>query len=284
MEFKILKDRNESETLTTLKMMLRPQETRTILVSFCPSAKKAFIGSLSFTPMDSDLQQPKKQKISTYGYGGHAQIDFHNNIVKDPTGKFLLPLGDLTNKTTITKTFICRNSGVLPGFVLASFEPKSVCSFVSVLITPNKFVVKPHQEIIVNVTYSATKEDYKYFQNTASTDILEMGMIKLYTGAEALRGRLKCMANTVIGRNLQVKPIIQDLAQRFQDEDIPGDVMKFAKENVDGIKHLLQEVVVREIVVTVEHDLDATIVPIDDTSMFQTLCQDTYNGSALDAL
>lgn len=273
MEFKILKDRNESEAMDAVKMLLRPLESRTIAVSFCPSAKKAFKGTLNFTPIDSDLHQSKKQMILMYGYGGHACIDV--SLAKDPTGKFLLSLGDLTKETTITKTIICRNTGVLSGFILACFEPKSVCSFVTVSLVPNKFVIKSQQELCLNVTYTATKDDLKYFQNTASTDILEIGVIKLYTGAEALRGRLKCIVKKAVGSKLHVKAIAKELATTFENEDIPEDVTKLATESVQGMRLFLQEIVPKEIVVTIEHDPEATIVPVDDTSVFHTLCHDS---------
>lgn len=282
MEFKLLKDKNESEAVSALKILLRPLETRTLAVTFCPSAKRAFAGVLNFTPLDSDLHQSKRQMIVMFGYGGHASIEMFNSLAKDPTGKFLLTLGDLTNKTTITKTIICRNSGDLPGFVYASFEPKSVCSFVSISIVPNKFIVKPKQEISINVTYTATKEDVKYFQSTASTDILEIGVIKLYYGAEALRGRLKYLMSKARGNGLQVKSIVEELSSKFIDEDIPNDIGKLYKESVHAMKQLLQEIFPKEIVVTVEHDPDATIVPIDDTSLFQTLCQDSSNYTISD--
>lgn len=271
MEFKLLKDRNEAEPLSTLKMLLRPLESRTLAVSFCPSAKGVFIGALDFTPIDVELQQAKRQMILMYGYGGHACIDLYNNIARDPTGKFLLPLGDLSNRTSVTKTITCRNSGSLSGFILAIFESRSVCSSIVVNIVPNKFVIKPQQEISMNVTYTATKDDFTYFQNNAVGNVFELGVIKLYTEAEALRGRLKYLAKKAETNKLQVKPIVKELTQQFSFESFPEDLVKI-KENVHAINQLLRQVVLREIVVIVEYDHDATIVSIDETSIFQTLC------------
>lgn len=271
MEFKILKDRNEGDAVTVAKMLIRPFESRTVSVVFCPSAPKAFAGKLRFMPID--LQQSKEQMIPMYGYGGHALVDFCTSIMKDPSGKFLLSLGDLTNKTTITKTVLCRNTGLLPGFVCAFFEPKSMCSFDSVSITPNKFIVKPKQELLMHVTYTATKEDIKYFYKATVTDVLEIGIIKLYTGAEALRGRLRRLMDQVSRQKLGVKSIVQELVTGFANEDIPGDVMEL-KDGVNGMKELMQQICMKEVIVTIEHDPEATIVPIDDTSIFQSLFQD----------
>lgn len=278
MEFKLLKDRNESEPLNTLKMMLRPLESRTLAVNFCPSAKAAFAGVLDFAPLDADLQQTKRQMIFLYGYGGNASIEFHNNIARDATGKFILPLGDLNNRTSISKSIICRNCGNLSGFVLATFEPKSGCSSVSVSIVPNKFVMKPQEEISMTVTYTITKDDFKYFQDTGVANVFELGVIKLYTEAEALRGRLRRLALKAEGSKLEVKPIVKELATNFRNEHFPDDLAKL-KENVFGMNQLLRQVCLREIVVIIEHDREATIVPIDETSVFQTLCEDTYNCS-----
>lgn len=276
MEFKLLKDRNESAPLSTLKISLRPLESRTLAVIFRPSAKAAFAGVLDFTPIDTDLQQTKRQMIYMYGYGGHAWIDFYNNIARDATGKFLLPLGDLNNRTSITKTITCRNVGNLSGFVLATFEPKSVCSSVSVNIVPNKFAIKPQQEIVMNVTYTATKDDFTYFQNSAVGNIFELGVIKLYTEAEALRGRLKRLANKAEDNKLQVKSIVKELTRNFEYEHFPDDLFKL-KENLHGMNQLLRQVFLREVVVIIEHDRDATIVAIDETSFFQTLCENSCN-------
>lgn len=276
MEFKLLKDKNESEPSNILKILLRPLESRTLAVNFCPSAKGAFAGELDFAPLDADLIQSKKQMIYMYGYGGHASVELYNNIARDPTGKFLLPLGDLSNKISLTKTITCRNNGTLTGFVLATFEPKSVCSSVSVLILPNKFVIKPQQEIGLSVTYTATKEDITYFQNSAIGNVFELGVIKLYTEAEATRGRLRCLVNKAEKHKLDVKPIVRELTQSFRYENVPGDILK-CRESVCGINQLLRQVYLREIVVTIEHDYDATLVSMDDTSVFQTLCGDSSN-------
>lgn len=279
-EFRILKDRNEGEGSNVLKMMIRPLESRTILVSFSPSAIGAYAATLSFTPIDSDLNQSKKQMIFLYGCGGHASVECCD-IVKDPNGKFLLPLGNLTSQVSVTKSVICRNVGVVSGFVFACFESKSVCHFSSLSIEPNKFVLKPQQELRMNVSYTVGKDDLKYFHGSSMSDIIEIGMIKLYTGAEALRGRLKYLKNKAVANNLQVKPIVEELTDTFENEDIPKDVSKL-KESVEGMKYLLQEITPREIVLIVERDLEATIVPNDDTSVFQTLCQDFSNITVIE--
>lgn len=272
-EFKILKDRNEAEPLNALKMLLRPLESRTLAINFCPSAKGAFVGEVMFTPLDADLQQSKKQMIHLYGYGGHAWIDFSNNIIRDSTGKFLLPITGLSNRSSITKTITCRNTGSLSGFVFASFEPKSVCSSVDISVTPNKFVIKPQEAIEINVTYTVTKDDFKYFQSGGIGNVFEIGVIKLYTEAEALRGRLRYLAKKAESNNLQLKPIVKGLTQVFINEDFPRDIVKL-RESVHGMNQLLHQVCLKEIVVIIEHDLNTTIVSIDETSVFESLCGD----------
>lgn len=255
-----------------MKIVLHPLESRTIAIAYVPATIGASVGVLKFTPIDADLQQSRNQHISLYGYGGHANIEI-SGLSKDTAGKFWLSMDELEIKTTVTRYFFVKNTGNIPGFVHTSFEAKSVCSFSAISITPKSFVLKPQEDEKITVKYTPTKEDLKYFRTVTVSDV-EIGNIKLCTGAEALRGRIKRLTRKAAGNNLDVKPIARELSATFTGEAIPSDVSKI-KESVACMKELLQQLVFKEVGLTCEYDFERTLVDQDETSQFHTLCRDT---------
>lgn len=277
-----MKGRCDSEPLNSLKIVLYPLESRSLAISYSPSIIGASVGVLKFTPVDPELQQSKKQLIMLYGYGGHACIDV-SQLIKDTAGKFWLSLGDLENRNGITKHFDVRNSGNIPGFVSASFNSKSVCSFAAISINPKHFVVLPQSSVKMAVKYIPSKEDLKYFHNIAVSDVVEIGNIRLCTGAEALRARIKRLTRKALENNLDIKSIAQQLSQKFENEMLPYDVSRI-REGVACMKELLQHLVIRDVVVTCENDPERTLVEPDETSDFQSLCRDTSNLTITEAV
>lgn len=277
-DFKILKGRSDTEVLNNMKIVLHPLESRAISIAYMPATVGASAGTLKFTPLDPVLQQSKNQQINLYGYGGYACIEVIK-LSKDTAGKFWLSMGDPESKRTVTRYFFVKNTGNISGFVHIVFESKSMCSFSAITITPNRFVLAPHEGQKITIEYTATKEDLHFFRTVTTSDV-EIGNITLSTGAEALRGRIRRLTRKATGDNLEVRAIVQELSKSFENEEIPSDVSKI-KETITCMKELLQQLVIKEIGITCEHDLDRTIVDENYTSQFQTLCRDISDFTSI---
>lgn len=280
-EFRMVKNRYDTESRGILRLILRPYESRAISVSFAPHKVGAAVGLLNFTPADPELQQTKKQFIKLFGYGGHASIDV-SDVLKDTTGKLWISLGDMEQNAILKKQFTIKNSGTIAGFVNIFFTPKALFSHSSVTILPEKFIVKPSETVQVELSYTANKQDVMYFRKTAVTDIVELGTLKLCSGEEALRGRLNRLTKKAEQNNLEVKPLAQDLCKIFKNEMIPEDVRNM-KESLSSARELFQELQFKEIMLTSEHDSDKTLVS-EESSIFQTLCHDASNITVIDML
>lgn len=282
MDFKILKDRNEAEPYSSLKLLLHPQESRCVAVTFAPLHVGAAVAALNFTPVQADLHQSKKQLIHLFGYGGHAVVEV-GNLTKDSSRKFLLMLDDLDGSTGVmTKRFVVHNTGVLPAFLYAIFEPRVMYSLSTVMITPSKIVLRPQQTREIAIRYTVTKEDVKYFSHVAFKDVTEMGSIKLYTGDEALRGRIRRLVRKAMNNRLEVNPIAKQLFECFENESIPEDVMRI-KESLSSMRDLMQQLTVKEIVLNLDYDPEKTLVAMDETSLYQTLGQSSSDITVIDA-
>lgn len=280
-EFRMVKNRYDTESHGILKLILRPYESRAISVTFAPHKVGAAIGLLNFTPADPELEQTKRQYIKLFGYGGHASIDV-SDVLKDTTGKLWISLGDMEQNAILKQQFTIKNSGTIAGFVNIFFTPKALFSHSSVKIQPEKFIVKPSESIKVDLSYTANKQDVMYFRKTAVTDIVELGTLKLCCGEEALRGRLNRLTSKAEQNNLDIDPLAHDLSKTFKNEMIPEDVRNI-KESLSSARELFQELQFKEIMLTSEHDHEKTLVS-EESSIFQTLCHDASNITVIDTL
>lgn len=272
--FRILGDRSDSELLTSLSVLMHPLESKSFSVSFTPTAFGACVEQLNLQPFESsNIQISRNQRLMLYGYGGHANLEIQN-VAKDIGKKLWLSLGHVEDKTFIKKDFVIYNSGTLPGFVSLNIVPKHLNSFICLQVTPSECTVQPGKHVSVTVTYKPTKEDMKHINRTGA-EVLEIGTIKLISGSEVLRGRIRRLGKKVVKNNGIVEPLITRLSSVFPDESMPRDLNKF-NESVGAMKELLLQLVSKEILLTVEHDPEKTLIgSINETTMFQTLCCDS---------
>ncbi|CAH1970276.1 unnamed protein product [Acanthoscelides obtectus] len=271
--YKIRKDsRQDSEPLTSFKMLMQPHEVKTIKVSFIPTRTGAAVGQLSFTPIDHNLKSMSNQIIKLWGYGGSTKIDL-KNLSRDTSGRFWLSLGTLNNSSLMVQKFSVKNTGLLPGFIHLSLVSKDLFK---VTVTPSFFALISQEEKEVTVTYRQTSEDRAKFSKLVKDNmVVDLGTLIATSGEEVTRGRLRQLCKQSIARNEDIDDLSNMLMQRINGEVMPEDLAKF-KEDRSNIQQVLKLLTRKEIVLTIEMDPDETIIPqfLDDSEMFQTLLQD----------
>ncbi|CAH1173968.1 unnamed protein product [Phaedon cochleariae] len=270
-EFKIMKDnRVDGEALSSVKLILHPHESKTILISFIPTRVGAAMDEILFTSLEPKLQQTKKQCVRLFGYGGYGKIEFAN-LTRDTTGRFWLSLGKLDSKRS---AFEVKSTGVLPTFAHISFNSKKLSN---VTVVPNFFVLIPGEQKEVVVTYQPSAEDYKTLQNSlGETVVMDLGSLLITSGTEVDRGRLRRLCRKCIEAGSTLDSLSNVLRNKLQGEVMPPDLVKF-QESTDRMKDILKLFTCHEVIVTIERDPDQTIMPqySDESGLFQSLYQDT---------
>lgn len=61
----------------------------------------------------------------------------------------------------------------------------------NVKISPTEFVIEPNKEVEVSVTFTPRPEDFKYIQKSSGIEISEIASIKILSGPEPTRGRIR---------------------------------------------------------------------------------------------
>ena len=272
--FRLLKDRSEMETLTSLVFVLRPMETRSFFVVFNPITLGATAGKISFSPIiNGEVQKNKRQSILLYGYGGHSSLDIRH-VAKDCNGKYWLSLGKLQYNNTLTHEFTIRNNGTLPAFFCLDAGFKGVYSVSILEAVPSEFVIKPLEEVTVTITYTPSVQDFRHCNRI---EVLEVGYVKIISATEPIRHRIKKLHSKLQGSSSPVDNMVQRLVKPFKGETMTLD-LQIIKESVAVLKELLRELIMKEITITLEQDPDCTLIgqigDDNDTSMYQTLYQD----------
>lgn len=229
--------------------------------------------TLSFSPIDSKMQQTKKQCVRLFGYGGYDKIEF-SNLTKDTSGKFWMSLGKLDNQGHLSKNFLVTNNGVLPAFVHISCNNKT---FSEIVVKPNFFVIIPNEQKHVTVENIITASSFKNFQKSLGTStIIDLGNLNIVTGTETNRGRLRRLCRKISDAGSSIDSLSNVLKEHINGEVMPSDLNKF-KESANGLKNILELFNYNEVVVTVEHDPDQTILMQcpDESAMYLTLCEET---------
>ncbi|XP_018564946.1 uncharacterized protein LOC108906218 [Anoplophora glabripennis] len=277
-DFKIRKEnRQDSDPLSSAKILLHPYESRAIIVSFIPTKIGAAVDQLSFTSVDPNLQQTKKQSVMLFGYGGFGKVNILN-LTKDMTGKFWLSLGKLDNRNVISHNFVIKNSGTLPCFAYIVFNPKDLFGFANVTVTPSFSTLIPNEQKEITVTFVLTMEDHQVLQRSMFSNamVAEIGNLLIISGTEVNRGRLRRQCRKSAEKGLEIDALSNILKEKIQGEVMPADINLF-KEAPGNLKDILRLFTRNEVVMTIEQDPEVTIMPQypDETGMFHTLCQDS---------
>ncbi|KRT81958.1 MSP domain-containing protein, partial [Oryctes borbonicus] len=275
--FRLVKDNHDSEMLTVIAFVLRPLETKSFSIMFCPTKIGAVSEKINFHPiLGGEIQHSKRQVLTLFGYGGHVNCDI-GNIMKDPGGKLWLSLGKIECQTFIEQKFVIKNSGTLFAFACVDIVLKGPFTYSNLKVDSRQVVVKPQDEVNISVRYYPSKPDLIHLK---STGIVEIGCIKIITGAEIIRGRLRRLYAKLKQKDTPIDPLIERLSSVFPGENMPSD-LRYLKESVSAVKDLLLQLSFREVAVTIEQDLESTLVnPImdmDETTMYHTLYQDDNN-------
>ncbi|KAK4885536.1 hypothetical protein RN001_001807 [Aquatica leii] len=276
--FRILSDHSDLESVSVLSILMYPAESRSFTVAFIPTSVGAVVGKLNFTPVGSELQmqQKKRQMLMMFGYGGHANIEVQN-VLKDTNMKMWLSLGKLDNMPQLTQTFELQNIGNISAFAFLKFNSKALYESSRVSIYPTELVLHSKEKTSIRLTYTPTKEDAKHLFAIATNQVMEIGTIQIITGAEAVRGRIRLLCRKLKQESGIVEnQLIEQLSKKFPNEKMPTDLKHFT-ETVGSVKELLQNFDSKEITITLEKDTEHTLVGqiggIDESSMFQSLCE-----------
>ncbi|XP_076260231.1 uncharacterized protein LOC143196442 [Rhynchophorus ferrugineus] len=276
-EFKIRKDnRSDSDFLSACKFVLHGNESRPLIVSYIPTKLGNAVDELSFTPLDSNLTQTKKQCVKLWGYGGYSNVEFQN-AVRDNTGKYWLSLGRLDNKIVMERDFTIKNTGNLPSFTYIKIIPKSFISLTNLRLEPNLFVLLPNEEKNIKVSYTPSAKDGRMLkQSLNALPVMDVGRLEIVSGPEASRARLRRLIRKAEEKNLEIDPLAKVLKGRITGEVFPADINKF-KESPASMVELLDTFTRDEIAITIEQDPNQTLVAEypEDSALFQTLCQET---------
>ncbi|GJQ76312.1 hypothetical protein Trydic_g2036 [Trypoxylus dichotomus] len=272
--FRLTKENYDSEMLTVTTFVLRPLETKSFSIMFCPTNIGAASERINFYPiLGGEIQHSKRQVLTLFGYGGHTSCDI-GNITKDSGGRLWLSLGRIECQTFIEQTFTIKNTGTLSAFACIDIVLKGPFTYSDLKVDPKEVIIRPQEEISATIRYYPSKQDLRHLKNA---DVFEVGYIKIITGAEVIRGRLRRLCMKLKQKDTPIDPLIERLSNVFAGEKMPAD-LRYLKESVSAVKDLLLQLSFREIVVTIEQDLESTLVnPILDmgeTTMYHTLYQD----------
>ncbi|XP_057657757.1 uncharacterized protein LOC130894792 [Diorhabda carinulata] len=271
-EFKIRKDnRNDSEPLSSNKILLHAHESKAIIISFVPTKRGAAVDDLIFTSLDPNMTQTRKQSVRLFGYGGFFKVDFYN-LTRDTAGKFWMSLGKLDDRTLITSTFKVKNKGDLPVFIYISIQSLDTCKL---CVNPNLFVLLPQMQKEIAISYRPSSEDYN-FKLDNSPVVSDLGNLIVTFGAEVDRGRLRRICEKSIESGLKIDSIANVLKEKIEGEVMPIDLIMF-KESPANMKEILKLLNYHQIVLTLERDPEQTIIQqySDDSGLYQSLYQDT---------
>ncbi|XP_017787185.1 PREDICTED: uncharacterized protein LOC108569927 [Nicrophorus vespilloides] len=277
----------DADPMAMVNILLHPNECRQFTITFSPTTNGVQTGKLYFYPMiKGNIRKDQQQVINLFGYGGHSSIEMLS-LPKDTSGKLWLPLGSLNsqNDSKMIKQFEIRNSGSLPGFAHFSVRSKSLYSFATINLSPSSVVLQPGQQVSIQIEYILTKDDYRIFCKTfnGGSEVTEIAHITIAFGPEVLRGRLRKLNEYVSKNNLMPDKLVCELTKRFPGECIPDD-LRYYKDTVKNFHVILNELLRKEITVTVEQDMDKTLCPeaIDETSQYHTLMNDYSNMTISD--
>lgn len=216
---------------------LLPRQKYKIEVIFHPYAVRAFQAALlinSFT-------------VPLCGYGGNAFINctFANRGAANSMLSFHMNYSD----QLLTQIVECKNYGKLPGFIYARYLSIPLLPFsVSVDLVGYDTVLEPRHKCVVFVNFLITDEVLKYFHRNPRS-VLEIGVLKLYTGAEVLRYRLSRLVDYVEESECRTLPL--DLVQKLTgpfcyEQACPDDVDEMC-DTPHEIDQLLRAVSVQTI-------------------------------------
>lgn len=191
------------------------------------------------------------QSALLYGYGGHANINARYSNASDDNGlTFFLDQFSMQETAVVLRDIEIKNCGDLTGFVYGTFEMAAITPFAhNVNLYGWEIVLRPQETRFATVIV-VVDELFKYFNETdKDVEFVDLGLLKVYTGAEVLRGRLRRMMESVEENKCVTIPLelVKELTASFPfEQPFPEDINDFL-EPPHEIDQLLQRVFVTTI-------------------------------------
>lgn len=251
----------DNELRNCLKFRLHPKKRYTVEVVFRPYAVRAFKGELLFKftriqrrrlrrPLKRGRRRSYTASVFMHGYGGNSCVLFTlpdwDHL--DNRLSFNLRLIPAQTSCVMGRPVAMQNMGNLAGFVYGRCETNVTPFFQNVRLEEFINVIGPHQDwCCYGIVKLIILEDmFKYFNDNEKVEFVDLGVLKIYVGAEVLRGRLRRLVNSVEESDCKTIPleIVKQFTARFAwEQPFPEDIYEFL-EPPCLIDQLLQEVVV----------------------------------------
>ncbi|ALC44045.1 spd-2 [Drosophila busckii] len=268
----------ESNTL-----MLQAMECRTISINFCPTVSGAAIGSISFFAPGSNSGQQPALEIPLYGYGGNASITIQG-LLKGPVGASFLTFGSVGDLASgpLTASFKFYNKGPLTAFAGIAVDSTVLLKprlNVAFEVKPNKIILPPYSEALVQIVFRPNREDIKNILKKSS-QVLTLANMRIFCGDEPNRQRMRALVQrmTVEQREQLTSSMLDNIWCSFPGEQ-PIRNMGLLNEPPEFILDLVTVVRIIDVALTLNREFDESddssqlLMPdADETVLFRTVC------------
>ncbi|XP_030081643.1 uncharacterized protein LOC111592431 isoform X2 [Drosophila hydei] len=280
---------------------LQSMECRSIGINFCPTVSGAAIGALKFyAPFGANNCQQPGLEIPLYGYGGNASITIQG-LLKGPVGASFLTIGNVCELASgaLMASFKFYNKGPLTAFAGITIDstvflkPRLNAAFE---VRPNKVILPPHSEAMVQIVFRPNREDIKNILKKASS-VLTLANMRVFCGDEPNRQRMRALVHRMTSeqREQYTSSMLDNIVCSFPSER-PIRSLAMLNEPPEFILDLVTVVRIIDVALTLNRDLDESaetshlcLSDADETILFRTVCAansptPSYNLDPVDEL
>lgn len=279
--YRILKDAYSSDYLTSVNVVMHPLEAKPFTIIFNPVNIGACVEKLLLNSIgQQQIDKPESRYLKLYGYGGHVNLNF-DGVHKESINSMRLNLGKLDYGNYLSKEIIINNIGNLCAFAMINVTAKDIHFLSKPQITsPKNIIIPPKGVNKITIVYTPTRSDLEYLKTT-QLEVVQVCTLKIIYASEATRGRIRRLCNKLMETKNTIEPLVMKLSETFTNEAIPSDLNKFS-ESIAGMSDLLKQLTETEIILTLEQNLDTTIIgSVNESTMFQSLL-DNGNETVLE--
>ncbi|KAH8303665.1 hypothetical protein KR018_010259 [Drosophila ironensis] len=262
---------------------LQPMECRSVVVNFCPTVCGAAIGTLSFYAPATQYHGQPGLEIPLYGYGGSASIAIQG-LLKGPVGASFLTIGDVCDLSAgpLSASLRFHNKGPLTAFVGISVDSTVLMKLrlsEAFEVRPNRIILPPNTEAIVQVVFQPNREDMKNILKRTG-QVLTLANMRVFCGDEPNRQRMRSLVQRMSRREREkyTSPMLENMWSSFPDEQAVRNIGQL-NEPSDFILDLVTMVRIIDVALTLNRDFDESddsslmcLPEADETVLFRTIC------------